>query len=143
MPDQFKSLLVPSRHCRDLKAHGHTATPTLDRDRIPLPLCLHVCLNNRSYIVCHGIHGFSDACYGEGRCVFPPSRNSDLGAHSRLFSTLPTTGTCLGILSREGFSTFFTRELTSNRAYPSYNRCFRQLVSFKNKDLHTCVDSNP
>ena len=61
-----------------------------------------------------------------------PSRNSDPGSHSRLFSPpLPTTvHTCLAFLSREGLSTVFPRRLASNCAYLRCHRRSRQLVSF-------------
>ena len=36
----------------------------------------------------------------------PPSRNSDPGSHSRLFSPPPHYGSCLAFLSQEDFSSF-------------------------------------
>ena len=48
----------------------------------------------------------------------PPSRNSHLGSHNRLFSPAPHCGSCLAFLSREDFSSFFPRRLASNCAYP-------------------------
>ena len=48
----------------------------------------------------------------------PPSRNSDPGSHSRLFSPLLRFVPC--ILSREDFSPFCPRRLTSNCACPRY-----------------------
>ena len=50
----------------------------------------------------------------------PPSRNSDPGSHSRLFSPLTHYGSCLAFLSREDFSPFFPRRLASTCAYPRY-----------------------
>ena len=44
----------------------------------------------------------------------PPSRNSDPGSHSRLFSPPLHYGSCLAFLSREDFSSFFPRRLASN-----------------------------
>ena len=65
-----------------------------------------------------------------------PSRNSDPGSQSRLLSLLPHYGSCFAFLSREDFSTFFPRQLSSNFAYPRYNLRSRQSVSFENKNLH-------
>ena len=48
----------------------------------------------------------------------PPSRNSDPGSHSMLFSPPTHYGSCLVFLSREDFSSFFPRGLASNCAYP-------------------------
>ena len=48
----------------------------------------------------------------------PPSRNSDPGSHSRLFSPPPHCGSCLAFLSRADFSSFFPRRLASTCAYP-------------------------
>ena len=49
-----------------------------------------------------------------------PSRNSDSGS---LAGSSPPThyGSCLAFLSREDFSSFFPRRLTSNYAYPRYS----------------------
>ena len=44
----------------------------------------------------------------------PPSRNSDPGSQSRLFSPPPHYGSCLAFLTREGLNTFFPRPLASN-----------------------------
>ena len=44
----------------------------------------------------------------------PPSRNSDPGSHSILFSPPPHYGSCLAFLSREDFSFFFPRRLASH-----------------------------
>ena len=45
----------------------------------------------------------------------PPSRNSDPGSHSRLFSRPTHYGSCLAFFfSREDFSSFFPRRLASN-----------------------------
>ena len=48
----------------------------------------------------------------------PPSRNSDPGSHSRLFSPPTYYGSGLEFLSREDLSSFFPRRLTSDCAYP-------------------------
>ena len=47
-----------------------------------------------------------------------PSRNSDPGSHSRLFSPPTHYGPCLAFLSRQDISSFFPRRLESNCAYP-------------------------
>ena len=54
----------------------------------------------------------------------PPSRTSDPGSHSRLFSLPTHYGSCLAFLSREDFSSFSPRRLASNCAYP------QQLIIF-------------
>ena len=51
-------------------------------------------------------------------CSLPPSRNSDPGSHSRLFSPPTHYDSCLAFLWREDFSSFFPRRLASNHAYP-------------------------
>ena len=43
----------------------------------------------------------------------PPSRNSDPGSHSRLFSPPTHYGSCLAFLRRKYFSSFFPRRLAS------------------------------
>ena len=48
----------------------------------------------------------------------PPSRNSDPGSHSRLFSPAAHYGSCLACFSREDCRAFFPRRLVSNCAYP-------------------------
>ena len=48
----------------------------------------------------------------------PSSRNSDPGSHGRLFSPPPHYGMRHAFLSRQDFSSFFTRRLASNCAYP-------------------------
>ena len=49
-----------------------------------------------------------------------PSRNSDPGSNSKLFSPPTHYGSCLAFLSREDFSSFFPRRLASDCAYPRY-----------------------
>ena len=49
-----------------------------------------------------------------------PSRNSDPGSHSRLFSPPTQNDSCLALLSREDFSSFFPRRLASDCAYPRW-----------------------
>ena len=51
--------------------------------------------------------------------ALPPSRNSDPGSHSRLFSPPTHYGSCLAFLSREDFSSFFPRRLASNCHVPA------------------------
>ena len=48
----------------------------------------------------------------------PPSLDSDPGSYGRLFSPPTHYGSCLALLSREDFSSFFPRRLASNYAYP-------------------------
>ena len=50
----------------------------------------------------------------------PPSRNSDPGSHSRLFSPPTHYGSCLAFLSWEDFSSFFPRRLAWMQ--PNYTR---------------------
>ena len=68
--------------------------------------------------------------------ALPPSRNSDPGSHSRLFSPLPHYGTCLAFLSRvvptnELLNLF---ELIKNKNQllraPIVGRCSQQLIFF-------------
>ena len=63
-----------------------------------------------------------------------PRRNSDPGSLlSRLVPPLPTAVHAFNFLSRQYFSTSFSRLLASNRAYPSYKARSRRLVSIKTK----------
>ena len=65
-----------------------------------------------------------------------PSRNWNPGSQTRLLSLLPHYGYCFAFLSREDFSIFFPRQLSSNFAYPFYTMRSRQSVSFENRNLH-------
>ena len=72
----------------------------------------------------------------------PPSRNSDPGSHSRLFSP-PHYGPCLVFLWREGFSLIFPRRLASNCAYPRWALSAVDLLFFANKcEISPRQDSN-
>ena len=57
----------------------------------------------------------------------PPSRNSDPGSHSRLFSPPTHYGSCLGFLSRGDFSSFL---VDSRRFVLTHARRSQQLILF-------------
>ena len=59
----------------------------------------------------------------------PPSRNSDPGSHSRLFSPSTHYGLCLAFLSREYFRSFFTL-VDSRRIVLTHATRSQQLVLF-------------
>ena len=74
-------------------------------------------------------------------CSLPPSRNSDPGSHSRLFSPPTHYGSCLAFLSREDFSSLFPRRLASNCAYQrqalsAIDPFFFFLLQIKSKSRH-------
>ena len=60
----------------------------------------------------------------------PPSRNSDPGSQSSLFSPPTHYGSCLAILSREDFRYFLPRRLASNCAYAHPRRSQQFLILF-------------
>ena len=70
-----------------------------------------------------------------------PSRNSDPGSHSRLFSPPAHYGSCIAFFSREDFSSFFPRRLTSNCAYPRQALSAVDPVSFFCKEIQNLATS--
>ena len=85
-------------------------------------LCVVALINPPAYTTLQDTYLFISVPFIIFALLFfpPPSRNSDPGSRSRLFSPAPHYGSCLAFLSREDFSSFFQRRLASNCACLHY-----------------------